>query len=451
MAKIREKTYDPNQIQEEKLSKDLQLENFGWDSKFYKSEPKKITVSSLVKGFFQMQDRKENSLESWSFHIGLENQTTVSKQALDNRLSPVAVQMVKTIFEFALNLKLSKEIEQEKTEQNKRLFSKFNHILIQDSTMQKLPSRLADIFKSSHSHGKKAATLRLQAIYNFTLEQWVDFDLGGFTDNDQSKAEMIAKVAQPNDLILRDLGYFTLDSLEELIAKQFVITAWDKQSHMYDPQSNQRIDLLELFKGKTQIDQAVLLGKKKQLPMRLVAKKLPKSIADKRISEAKKDRHSKTKHSKEYYKLLQWEIYLTNVEVDTLSIDEVAKLYGLRWYIEIFFKAWKSFAAFKTILSKQQMTKERTLISIYLMLIRFVYYMLDFYQYIQLRITSNSNKQISILKFFKTCAILSKHLYSIKHFSQIDQLIPYFDKYATYENRKDRDNMQLKYLYFNEL
>jgi IS4 transposase len=40
--------------------------------------------------------------------------------------------------------------------------------------------------------------------------------------------------------------------------------------------------------------------------------------------------------------LLDWTIFITNVPAEKLSPLQIAKIYGLRWRIEIVFKAWKS-------------------------------------------------------------------------------------------------------------
>ena len=53
--------------------------------------------------------------------------------------------------------------------------------------------------------------------------------------------------------------------------------------------------------------------------MRLIARKLPKSKAAKKIKNAKNDRHAKANHSKEYYELLKHEIYLTNITKENLN------------------------------------------------------------------------------------------------------------------------------------
>ena len=205
--KLLSRTSSEEQEEEKKIAKDLDLEHFGWASKFYKKEPEKITVTGLFMGFWKMADRKENTLRSWALHTGQETGNPVSKQGLDNRLSWPAIELVKMVLKHALKLKLSSHFKKEKEEAaNKKIYAKFNNILIQDSTVQKLPSELWEIFKSGHSKGKKAASLRIQAIYNFTTETWVDFDIGSYTDNDQGKAMMITEVAKKDDLILRDLG-----------------------------------------------------------------------------------------------------------------------------------------------------------------------------------------------------------------------------------------------------
>ena len=438
--------------EEKKIAKDLNLEKHGWSSGFYKKEPEKITVTGLFMGFWKMADRKENSLSNWALHTGQETNNPVSKQGLSNRLSWQGIELVKMVLKHALSLKLSSYFKkQKKTAANKQLYAKFNNILIQDSTVQKLPSELHEIFKSSHSNGKKAASLRIQAIYNFTKERWVDFDIGSYTDNDQSQAMMITEVVEKNDLILRDLGYFSLDSLEYLIENQWLVTKWAKTTHLFHPQAKQRINLLDFLKNETQIDQLVEVGSKKRLPMRLVAHRLPKPMADKRIEEAKNDRHSKANHSDQYYKLLHWEIYLTNISPDMLCAKEIAKIYGLRWYIEILFKAWKSYANFKTILSKEKMTYQRTVISIYLMLIRFVYNMLDIYHYVQEQLSQFTDQFISIFKFTSICRNLSEKILDIRTLKELTPLIPQFYKHGIYEKRLNRSNMLQKHLHFKEL
>jgi len=439
-------------ILSDKLVQDLKLEELGWSSEYYRKVDPKITVTGLFKGFWQMQDKGENCLRLWGLHTGMEVGQVISKQAIDYRMNDRTIKLVEQVLKDALQLKLDKHfLEQAEDEEIQFLVSKFRNVLLQDSTMQRLPESVKDVYKAGNTQNKEMGMLRLQCIYNFTTQTWVDFKLGGFTNNDQSEAMMITNYAQKSDLILRDLGYCTLTSLAYLVKNQFVITPWDKKSNIYDPITKEHLPLLELFKGKKEIDQAILVGKKQQLPMRLVATKLPKAVAKKRIKSAKAKQTSKNNHSEEYYELLGWDIFLTNVDQATLSPKQVGKLYGLRWYIEILFKAWKSHANFKTILGKKKMCYHRTIISIYLLLIRFVYCSLDIYHYIQQKVKVQTDSFISIMKFQDVCKNLSATILYISSLSDLDCLIPYFAKHATYEKRNQRLNMRQKYLYFKEL
>ena len=453
------------QSAENKVTEDLKIEEFAWDSQFYKQSPKKITASNLMIGFWEMQGKGKNSLRNWAIESGmlLDEAISISKQAIDIRLNDNCLKMSKLVLSSALNLKYFEAKEKlENSKELEEVYSLFNRILLQDSTVQSLPPKLCEEFPASHTKGKQAAMLRLQAIFDLTNMVWLYFFIGSFRDNDQSQSKLIEKVVQKNDLLLRDLGYFTLNSLQLFIKNQYVITKWDNKTNLYydqtcsEYQKGEKIDLLKLFKGKTKVDIDVQVGSKKRLSMRLVAKKLPIPIAigtqaKARIEAAKKDRHSKSNHSKEYYKLLEWEIYLTNVEEDKLSVEQIAKLYSLRWYIEILFKSWKSYANFKKMLGKEKMNYTRLMITIYLLLIQFVYFMLDIFSYISKKVAEQTDRLISILKFMDVVGDLFGYIIRIQKLSDLDNLIPQFVAHATYERRNKRTNMMQKCLFFNDL
>ncbi|MFK7949606.1 MAG: IS4 family transposase [Saprospiraceae bacterium] len=453
------KVVSKSEISVNKLIEDLQVEKYGWESKFYKIAPKKIYAKNLLIGFWEMQRKGKNSLRNWAVECGmLLNNKSISKQAVDGRLTDNCLKMMELILSEALTLKykfINKKLNSTELNDMKYLF---NRILLQDSTIQSLPADLCKEFPPSHTSGKKAAMLRLQATFDLTNMCWVAFFIGAFTNNDQSQSKAIAKVAEKKDLILRDLGYFTLESLELLMTEQYVITKWDNKSNLYyncddKKLKNTRIDLLKLFKNEREIDILVQVGSKKRLNMRLIAKKLPKPQAKKRIEEAKNDRHSKSNHSEKYYKLLEWEIFLTNVEQDKLDIEQVAKLYGLRWFIEILFKSWKSHCNFKKMLGKEKMNYIRMMITIHLLLIEFVYFMLDIFQYISVEVAKITDKLISILKFMDLVNDLFDYIVRIEKLEDLDVLIPSRGlgiAHATYERRNKRKNMMQKTLEFSD-
>ena len=432
------------------IARELNFDKHAWESGFYQRKPKKLTVQGLILGFWQMQHQSKNSLRHWAMQAGYEQGSSLCKQSLSERLDDRAVALAKRVLKSALSNKVGRKWEEQFSKTEQSLLGRFNRITIQDSTTQKLPANLYDIFSGSYSHTQPAALLRLQALFDLTHQQWLDFSVDTYRENDQSQALLPLEQMEENDLLIRDLGYFSLASIAQICQHHYLITKWDNRTTILN-QKGQKIELLDLFQGKKQIDQPIRLGLKAQLPMRLVARKLPKAKAQERIRRARADRHGAANHSQQYYQLLQYEIYLTNVPSNYLDAKLIAKLYALRWYIEILFKSWKSYANFRTMLQKKQMTYHRTLVSIYLLLIQFAYFTGHIYAYIRQHVGRYTDRAISILKYMDLISGLCPALTAISSLEQLQQWILLFAQHATYEKRNKRQNMIEKYLYFKEL
>lgn len=427
----------------------LNVEQAASQTGFYQRNPQKITASSFVKGFWQMYQKGKNTLRNWAVQVGCIIEDSVRKQSIDNRLQEPGVKLSKLLLKNALNTGLGEEWICEKKKDLAPILGLFNNIILQDSTLQKLSSNLHEKFGGNM---ETCSQTRIQALFNFSTESWLDFSVDTYSQNDQSQAKWGFDKLQENDLLIRDLGYFVLDALEELCENQYIITSYKSGVSLFTS-SDEPINLLDLLKSKKQIDMPVLLGKSKKIPLRLVARKLSKKRKKERIQEAKnkKKANGRRNYSKEYYELLGYEFFLTNIENDYFDIELISKLYGLRWYIEILFKSWKSYANFKSIFEKNKMTYYRALISIYLVLISFVLIKNNIYRYIKKKVNQQYGKQISILKFMDVVNDLFLQIINIKALSNLDKWIPIFANNADYEKRKNRKNMKEKYQYVNEL
>jgi len=430
------------------VAQKLNIEQQAETNLYYLRNAKKINPVFLMVSFWLMKRLGKNSLSSWASHLGMLAKTTISKEALNERLNDRTVSTFESILKNALSQKVNETHLRQSKQNHQQLLQPFNRILIRDSTVQQVNGFLKDHFPGNHSKGEPTALVRIQALYDYTNESWVDFGLKAYTDNDQSAAADIADQLQKDDLLLQDLGYFTLNWLEQVIENQYVITKWDNKTNLYEIDGT-KIDLLQLLKKKRRIDRQVLVGKEKKLPMRLVAKKLPKAVADERIAKARKNRHSKSNHSEQYYQLLKYEIYLTNVSAEVLDVNGVAKLYGLRWHIEILFKSWKSFDQFKTVLRHRKMKIERLKFSIYAILIQMVWTRNVIYKYIKSKV--KKSKKLSDLKYRSTVNDLLYQIIKITNLGQLDELIPQFVKHATYNKHTKRTNTKDKYNYIDKL
>ena len=87
-------------------------------------------------------------------------------------------------------------------------------------------------------------------------------------------------VAQPNDLILRDLGYFVLDVFKQLDQRGcFFVSRLKTGTCLLARESDEELDILKLLRGQELVDMPVRVGKKDKLAVRLIAVKLPQNAA----------------------------------------------------------------------------------------------------------------------------------------------------------------------------
>lgn len=428
----------------------LELEQRAWECGYYKRSPQKLTISSIVEGFWMMQKHGVNTLRNWAVFSGLQISTTVTKQAIDNRLNESLLKVLEQTLLHSLSLKLDTKWLSKKKQELNGLLGHFNRIILQDSTVQQVPTQLYEIVSGNKTSSGNRALMRIQAVFNFTDERWENFSIDTYSQNDKSQSTFGLDNFQKRDLILRDLGYFVIDTVAQITKEQYVISPYNPGVILYDLQENQ-IDLLALLKKKKALDIDVLVTRKSKLPMRLVARKLTKQCKQKKIKSAKRKAHAKCKYTDKYFELLGYEIYLTNIPSNILAAKDIAKMYGLRWYIEILFKSWKSYFNFRLMFEQKKMDYQRTKITIYLLLIQFVYLTNYVYQYIKQQLEEQKHEFISSLKFMDLSKCLLAKILSVNSLSELDQLIPQFALHAVYEKRKKRKNMNQKHQYFKEL
>ncbi len=151
---------------------------------------------------------------------------------------------------------------------------------------------------------------------------------------------------QPGDLVLRDRGYLTKSELQRHQDNQADLIYRHKAGSVYlDPLTEEPIDLFKLLRKNGSIDQTVLINNKERTSVRIVATAVDAETADLRGMKAKKESHSKNP-SRTTLALMSWTIFITSITSEKAGVKTLLVAYGLRWRIEIMFKAWKSHAKF---------------------------------------------------------------------------------------------------------
>jgi hypothetical protein len=303
-----------------------------------KRKPKTITPLLFVQAAILLVGQGVVSFSRWAVLLGLLGHCSVAKQSLWERVTAGAVALLQQ----TLGLVLAERLQARAVALPQGLRS-FSRVLIQDSTLIALCAALAKVFPGSRNQcGTHHGQLRIQALYDLLTQRFLSFGLSGFTRNDQAAAHDILPALQPGDLVLRDLGYFVVETFERIaLAGACFLSRLRLDIVLFDPQTQRPLPLLKALRRQGQLDCPVLVGRQK-LPARLVALKLPEAVAAERRRKAKHNRDLRRQPNATYLALLGWAIFLTNVDRKVLSARAVAQVYGLRWRIETIFKAWKS-------------------------------------------------------------------------------------------------------------
>ena len=299
---------------------------------------RKITPLHFITASLLLITQPQISLTVLAVLLGLLARTTVSKQALAERLDAAAPGFLKAVLGAALGACL----QSSKAWLQKAAWP-FQRILVQDSSTIKLNEKLAAIYPGgANQHGRTPGVLRLQAVFDLLTQRWVNFGLSPYVRNDQKASPDLLPLVQKNDLVLRDLGYFAMVVLEQIAQRgAWFLSRFYFRTTVFDLEG-QPLDLLRLLRRQRKVDQWVLLGRHEKMRVRLVALPAPSRVANERRRKARAHLQNRCQLSKEYLALQNWTIFVTNVPAKVLSAGQVMALYGQRWQIEIVFKGWKS-------------------------------------------------------------------------------------------------------------
>ena len=393
----------------------------------------KISAKNLMLGFMLMVSKKKNTYESWSQEISLLLRSTVSRQAVEERMRPETTSL--------LRLTLEEEMKKSfQTRSTHQVSSKFNHIKLEDSTVLKLPDELSFVFPGNVSKGKKKSQAKIHTVYDFTENAFDLMTIHSFTRNDQSLSmDSLAHLGQ-GDLLLRDMGFLAMDALEEIeTIGAYFISPKNFQTGVYDPDTKERIDLVKVLSKKQVFDEDVLVSKK-HIKIRLIILPLPPDYVAERKRKASQDRDKRLNHSQEYYHLLGYSIFITNVPQTVCSAIEISKLYGLRWQIEIVYKSWKSGFSLEKLIPAKCNNPYRIYCMIYLWLIFILLFHTLWINYDRAYMSKDAN--MSILKLAKFFSDYFPLILSGKNETKLKSLMY---RKCRYDKRNDRYNIMQKY------
>jgi len=407
----------------------LDPEAIARQSGFLRRSPRKIPIIDLVVGFCALASESFLSLERIASVIGLAAQCTYSKQSFHQRL-PQGVQRFLTQLALALFSKMSDPLR------NRGYFAAFKRVLVHDSTIQSLPRALAPFFPGScDQKSKTRAAIRIQWVCDLLAGSLLQLTLCGYRRNDQAAAGDILSIVKKGDLILRDLGYFSLQVLAQLMTQgAFFLTRLRNGVILRDPKTGKEIDLLKHLRREGRFDGPVWVGMEQTL-MRLVVLPVPEEVANLRRARAKSNRDQRSAPSNKRLALMDWSMFVTNVSQDIWPAEVVAKVYRLRWRIEIIFKSWKSHLRLREL-----NCRSADLVRLSVML-KLLYCLLTFRCFENIKTRAPLHRDVSLLRFARVLGYCGPLIAAIiLRITPARLLELYLAKYIFYERRQDRQN-----------
>jgi|WetSurSiteA1Bulk_404760.scaffolds.fasta_scaffold25312_1 hypothetical protein len=273
---------------------------------------------------------------------------------------------------------------------------RFKRILLQDSTIIKLPQRLMESFSGVRNAHTIVCNARIQGIYDLMSGHFLHFSIDPYSRND--RAATLDLAVQHGDLVLRDRGYFTFQAIKEHTrAGADSIYRYPHPTILHDSTTGRKIELLQLLNVNDFLDMWVDAGPDQSLHFRLIAFPVPEEMANLRRMKAKKAVKGH-KPSREILKLMSWSIFLTTIADPSITANEIAAFYGLRWRIENIFKTWKSYFNFQKVHNVPEI-QLRVLLKARLIMITLAYERLFLPLLHKLRKTNS--QPLSLIKFMR--------------------------------------------------
>lgn len=406
---------------------------------FIKRKSKRLDALKFMKMLLLDQLQYDQpSLQQHAFELA-DNAVKISKQAIDKRFNARAVTFMEKVFESYLGHSISYGVIATK------LSNKYSAIRIMDSTEFKLPDCLAKDFPG-YSACNALSCAAIQFEYDVISKSINCMSVGNAKTSDKTFADKRMENIKAGELIIRDLGYYSIDSYQKIEKQEaFYISRLKSQISIYEQNENgiyKELSLSAIIErikksGNPYLDQTVYIGAEEKKQVRLMAWLLEED-AQKRRLQKKRNKKGKINNNDILWSMLN--VFITNVPCKEISVQEAYDLYKIRWQIELIFKVWKSVLKIHLV---RKMKPERFRCYLYGKLL-WVVLCWDITASFEPVIWRQKKQLISLYKCYALLKSKGRQLVSIlfnvneKLKEWLSKMLNYFSNFGLKENKKGR-------------
>ena len=384
---------------------ELELELIAIVTGFQKRSPRKITPAALLNSLCAQCHGGTPSFNDIAASLDGTAGRQPSRQSVAERFGQPCLRLIQTVLRLAIDRRVATSMQENSPAHG--VLDPYSRVLVQDSTIIDLPGWLFDTFSGVANGAHQVCNARIQATYDLKHMGFEAFSIDAYSKNDVSAAPELE--LRPGDLVLRDRGYLSVSEIQrhQQAGAHFIYR--HKTGTIYrDVQSDEPLDLPRLLCRHGSLDLEVALNDAPRTRVRLVAAPASQQIASQRRMKAKKETKGHNP-SAAVLEMMGWTLFLTYLGPE-VSFSTLLETYGLRWRIEVIFKAWKSQMNFHVI---HRVSALELKICLTAKLVNITVGMGQLYKLCYQRMREATGRDLSLLKFTRYMAKMPRRLMSI--------------------------------------
>lgn len=304
---------------------------------FLKREPRKLSPAGFVKAVLLAAAHFRTSFNSIALHTGHANAEACSRQNIFKRCTAPAVAFMRALLDHAIQLKLPALPAPEA--------EFFKRIIIEDGSVIRFHDSAAKDFPADSGASGMKAMLRLQFAYDYKSGRTLRATPAAYSHTDTAAAGELLDLLEAGDLCIRDMGYYKAEWFRRMDGKGvFYLSRLKPEVKIPREDGGPGMGLDEFLRDMRGpvYDKTIRIGAKGAFTTRLVAVRVPEKVAAERRRKLHEEARIRRKNTNSLtLALAGWTVFVTNIPQDTAGPQELRKLYGLRWHVELVFKALK--------------------------------------------------------------------------------------------------------------
>jgi hypothetical protein len=274
-------------------------------------------------------------------------ETSISASGLCQRFTPEAAYLLQRVLERLSAEQMAVEAV------DIPLLKPFTAVIVEDSTSIVLPPELAKVWRGcGGSTGSSEAAIKLFVRWDVLTGDLQGPGLEQGRRNDK-RGPLAVEELPEGCLYVADLGFFGVQRLSQVAGqtpkgqprghRRSFVSRYQAKTVLLTRRGH-RIDLhgvLPQQEGQV-VEFGALLGQAGRLPVRVIALRVPKEVADERRERIRDiaQAHGRAPDEEVLY-LADWTIVVTNVPRRWLNSEQVLVILRLRWQIERLLRLWK--------------------------------------------------------------------------------------------------------------